>query len=368
MRLQPCFSPVWDTALTLNALLDAGLSPSSERVQSGVEWLLAHEVREPGDWQLSLPGVEPGGWYFEYANEFYPDCDDTAEVLSLLARVEMVDPAVETRRQEAVRRGLAWQRAMQNRDGGWGAFDRECNRQFLTYVPFADHNAMIDPSTADITARSIEAFVAHGDSADREEVGRALDFLLREQESDGSWYGRWGVNYLYGTWLALGALRMAGVAAREPFSSSARRGADWLLGCQNDDGGWGESAASYASDEQRGRGDSTSSQTSWAMLGLLSAESFRWLDAKAGFDQEETARRERVLAALGRGAEYLVRTQCEHGVWSDRDWTGTGFPSVFYLRYHYYDHYFPLQALAAYRETLRGLDALAPSMASGRPS
>ncbi|MEM6703005.1 MAG: squalene--hopene cyclase [Acidobacteriota bacterium] len=340
LRLQPCFSPVWDTALSLNALLDAGTAPHDDTVQRGVRWLLDHEAREPGDWHVGLEHIEPSGWYFEYANEFYPDCDDTAEVLSLLARVTMTDPEQEERRRAAVGRGLAWQRAMQNRDGGWGAFDRECNRKVLEYVPFADHNAMIDPSTSDITSRSVEAFIAHGDRAESDDVARALGFLLDEQEDDGAWYGRWGVNYLYGTWLSLGALSTAGVTTREPFRRAAQRGAEWLLSCQNEDGGWGETARSYEDPSLRGCGPSTAAQTAWGMIGLLSA--------RAAADSPE-----RLDEAVARAAHFLLEGQGEDGVWDDGYWTGTGFPTVFYLKYHYYDHYFPLQALSSYREHLK---------------
>ena len=365
LRMQPCFSPVWDTALATNALLDSGVSSRDENIQTAVGWLLDHEVRESGDWQLAAQGVEPGGWYFEYANEFYPDCDDTAEVLALLARVEMSDPELEHRRQDAVRRGLAWQRAMQNRDGGWGAFDRECNRKVLEYVPFADHNAMIDPSTADITSRSVEAFIAHGASAESPDVEKALGFLLAEQEDDGAWYGRWGVNYIYGTWLSLGALATSGISGREPFRGACRRGAQWLLSVQNADGGWGESPDSYRDPATRGRGPSTSAQTSWAMLGLMSAQS---QDREAlTIDLETAALQDQAQDALERAADYLLSTQREDGVWDDPNWTGTGFPTVFYLRYHYYDHYFPLQALATYRSSLER-PGIVPDNGNGSPS
>ncbi|HVS12617.1 MAG TPA: squalene--hopene cyclase [Thermoanaerobaculia bacterium] len=337
LRLQPCFSPVWDSALSMHALLEAGVAPSDPSVQRAASWLLDHEVRTPGDWTVKCPGVEPGGWYFEYANEFYPDCDDTAKILAVLAKLRMNEHAEEERRQQAVRRALTWLRAMQNRDGGWGAFERECTREIFTYVPFADHNAMIDPSTADVTARSIEALIANGAGADDPAVRRAVAYLCREQEAEGCWYGRWGSNYLYGTWLALCALRSAG--ARE--GEAARRGVSWLLDRQNHDGGWGESLESYADPAWRGRGESTASQTAWAMMGLLAATAAD--EVRAGGP---------VAAALARAARYLVDAQRPGGDWDDQGWTGTGFPQVFYLRYHDYDLYFPLQALASYERKL----------------
>jgi squalene-hopene/tetraprenyl-beta-curcumene cyclase len=332
LRLQPCFSPVWDTALAINTLLDSGVAPSHPALQRAASWLLDHEVRSPGDWQVKNPNAEPGGWFFEYENDFYPDCDDTAEVLSALGRLPLLDPAEEERRGGALERALRWQISMQSRDGGWGAFDRDCDREVFTYVPFADHNAMIDPSTSDVSARTVEALLLCGHDVDSLPVRRGLAFLEREQEGDGAWYGRWGANYLYGTWLALCALAAAGRGGGE----AARRGAAWLLEHQNDDGGWGETLLSYDDPRLRGEGESTAAQTGWAMLGLL---------AVADTQPREIA--SRIDAALGRAAALLLRTQRPDGGWEDRHWTGTGFPRVFYLRYHYYDRYFPLQALAA---------------------
>jgi squalene-hopene/tetraprenyl-beta-curcumene cyclase len=338
LRLQPCFSPVWDSALSMHALLVAGVETSAPPLQRAASWLLDHEVRIAGDWAVHCPGVEPGGWAFEYANEHYPDCDDTAKILAVLARIRMVDPAEETRRAQAVARALTWIRAMQNRDGGWGAFDRDCDREVFTYVPFADHNAMIDPSTADVTARCIEALVANGAAASDPAVARALSYLRAQQEPEGCWYGRWGANYVYGTWLALCALRASGDGDSEP----ARRGVRWLLDRQNRDGGWGESLESYSSAEWRGRGESTASQTAWAMMGLLAVTA-----------PEELRSGGSVAAALARAASYLLESQRPEGDWDDGAWTGTGFPQVFYLRYHDYDLYFPLQALASYARSLQ---------------
>lgn len=331
LRLQPCFSPVWDTVLTTKAMLAAGTEPDDERLLQAAEWVLSKEVRKPGDWQVKNQGVEPGGWYFEYANEFYPDCDDTAEALVALAGVRFDDPERDERRIEALERALRWQVSMQNRDGGWAAFDKDCDKAILTYVPFADHNAMIDPSTADITARTVVALLTHGYTEQAEPVRRAVEFLYRNQEPDGSWYGRWGCNYLYGTWLVLWALGKLGVDPRTPAIRAARR---WIRERQNPDGGWGETLGSYDDPLHKGVGHSTASQTGWALMGLLAAG-----DLNSG--------------SVRRGVEYLLQHQQPDGSWRDEYWTGTGFPKVFYLRYHLYATYFPLHALGDYRRLLQ---------------
>ena len=322
-RLQPCFSVVWDTALAARAVWESGpgAGPALERA---ARFLLDHEVREPGDWSLACPGVPPGGWYFEYENEFYPDSDDTGEVVALLARLRLRDPADERRRKAALERALAWELAMQNRDGGWGAFDKDCDREYLTFVPFADHNAMIDPSCEDVTGRLLEAFAALGVPRHHPSVRRAVAYLRRMQQPDGTWYGRWGCNYVYGTSLALAGLQAAGEDLREP---RYQRAADWLEARQNPDGGWGELARSYDDPARKGEGPSTPSQTAWALAGLAACGRSR-------------------SAAAGRGILYLLDRQRPDGSWSDDCWTGTGFPKVFYLRYHLYATYFPLRALA----------------------
>ncbi len=328
LRIQPCLSPVWDTALTMNALLGSGISGEDPRLLSGARWLLEKEVRETGDWAMTCEPVAPGGWYFEYANEFYPDLDDTTQVLSVLGRIRFPDPEEDRRRTDAMRRGLDWMRAMQNADGGWAAFDRGCDSEFLTHVPFADHNAMIDPSCEDITGRALETFSLLRPSGGDAAVQRAGQFLLRRQEADGTWYGRWGCNYLYGTWLAVHGL------TREFLPSSdarIQRAVAWVRSRQNADGGWGELPRSYDDPSTKGDGPSTAAQTAWAVLTLLAAG-------------------DHTSASLVRGITYLLETQRADGSWYDEAWTGTGFPRVFYLKYHLYATYFPLLALGTYRE------------------
>jgi squalene-hopene/tetraprenyl-beta-curcumene cyclase len=322
-RVQPCFSAVWDTALAARALWETGLG-AEESLERAARFILDHEVREPGDWSLACPGVTPAGWYFEYANELYPDSDDTGEVLGLLARLRLRDPMDERRRQVAVERALAWERAMQNRDGGWGAFDKDCDREFLTFVPFADHNAMIDPSCEDITGRLLEAFTALGVPSEHPSIRRAVAYLRQKQQPDGTWYGRWGCNYLYGTSLALAGLQAVG---EDLGQARYQRAADWLEARQNADGGWGELPLSYEDPARKAEGPSTPSQTAWALLGL----------AACGRAHSP---------AVERGIGYLLAEQEADGSWKDDYWTGTGFPKVFYLRYHLYATYFPLRALA----------------------
>jgi squalene-hopene/tetraprenyl-beta-curcumene cyclase len=326
LRLQPCFSPVWDTALTVGALAESGMSADHPALLDGARWLLDKEVTVPGDWCYANPAGPLGGWYFEYANPFYPDCDDTAEVLAALAAVRFPDAAEEAARRAAVERGTQWQLSMQSRNGGWGAFDKDCDKELLTYIPFADHNAMIDPATTDITGRTLEGFQAAGLTMDHPAVAKAVAFLRSEQEPDGTWYGRWGANYIYGTWLALGGLHAAGEDLTQP---RYRRTVEWFREHQNEDGGWGESLRSYDDPATKGEGPSTAAQTAWALLALISAG-------------------EADSPAVERGVHYLLDTQRDDGTWYDEPWTGTGFPSVFYLRYHLYATYFPLAALASY--------------------
>jgi squalene-hopene/tetraprenyl-beta-curcumene cyclase len=349
LRLQPCFSPVWDTALAMQALAFSGRAddPALERAAA---WLLDREVRHPGDWRFKRPGAKPGGWPFEYENEFYPDLDDTAAVITALHHAPGASPSAA---RAAMERAIDWMLHMQGRDGGWASFDVDNNRMVFTQIPFADHNAMLDPSTADITARTLEMLslavpgaVAGwrgagtgktGDSSERgvaAAVARAVAFLRREQEPDGAWFGRWGVNYVYGTWLALQGLRAVGF---EEAAEEVRRGAAWIRSAQNADGGWGESPASYDDPAQRGVGQSTASQTAWAVMGLVAAG-------------------EAAGEAAVRGVDFLLRTQGADGSWPEERFTGTGFPRVFYLKYHLYRLYFPLMALARYARALEGTE------------
>ncbi len=317
---QPCFSPVWDTAIAAYALGQAGAAEPARA--HAADWLLAREIRRKGDWSVKRPNTEPSGWAFEYANAFYPDIDDTAMVLLALSEARAGDAAAQRACQ---RRAIDWLLAMQSSDGGWAAFDADNNWQFLSHVPFADHNAMLDPACADITGRVLEALAAHGVPSAHRAVRRGVDWLVRHQEADGSWYGRWGVAYIYGTCFALRGLAASGESDRE---AHVLRAGEWLRAIQNADGGWGESCASY----DRGvytPGPSTPSQTAWAILGLI-----------AGGDDNSLSVRH--------GIEYLLETQRPDGSWDEELATGTGFPKVFYLNYHLYKDYFPLLALASF--------------------
>ncbi len=346
-RVQPCFSALWDTAQVLSALLGAGVAPDDPAVLGGARWLLAREVRRKGDWAVKVRGVPAGGWYFEYRNEWYPDCDDTAEVLGVLARVRFPDPDEDARRTAAIERGLAWLLGMQSPTGGWAAFDRAVTKRFLTYVPFADHNAMLDPPVADVTGRALAALAHAGVPQGHRAVRRAVRFLRREEEEDGTWFGRWGANYVYGTWLALTGLVRSG---EDPDAPWVRRSAGWLQDRQNPDGGWGESLRSYDEPALKGRGESTAAQTAWALLGLLAL-------GPAGDPARASAER--------RGVERLLATQLPDGSWFDESFTGTGFPRVFYLRYHLYATLFPALALATWLDVEGASPADRPA-SSGR--
>jgi squalene-hopene/tetraprenyl-beta-curcumene cyclase len=293
-------------------------------MQRAAEWLLTMEVRRKGDWSVKRPHAEPSGWYFEFANEFYPDIDDTAQILLALRHVRAREGAAQ---DACVRRALNWLLAMQGADGGWAAFDVDNNWNFLNAVPFADHNAMLDPACPDITGRVLEALAAHGFPSAHPAVQRGVEFLKRNQEIDGSWYGRWGVDYIYGTFLALRGLRASGESDREAY---ILRAGEWLRAIQNADGGWGESCASYDQGTFASCA-STPSQTAWAILGLLAS----------GDVQSSSVRN---------GVEWLVDRQRSDGRWDEEFSTGTGFPRVFYLKYHLYRNCFPVLALAAYRK------------------
>ncbi len=334
-RIQPCVSPVWDTAIATIALADAGLPDYHPALLRSARWLLSKEIRTRGDWAARRRKVEPSGWSFEFLNEHYPDFDDTAMVL-LALRKSMLAETPEFR--AAAARALNWLLAMQNRDGGWAAFDVDIDNQVLTKVPFADHNAILDPSCPDITARALEAMGTFGYAASHPAALRALDYLWATQEPEGCWYGRWGVNYIYGTWQVLLGLRAIGHDMNDP---RAARAADWLESVQQACGGWGESCASYDDPSLKGIGAPTASQTAWAVLGLIAA----------GRSNGE--------AAL-RGAAYLIETRDSNGVWNEDTFTGTGFPRVFYLKYHLYRVYFPLMALARFRAAGGRLRVAAP--------
>jgi squalene-hopene/tetraprenyl-beta-curcumene cyclase len=326
-RVQPCLSPVWDTVLASYALSLAGVPAEHDALARAATWLVEKQTQAPGDWARHN-GAAPGGWFFEHRNPLYPDVDDTCMALMVLRRARA---NVGEREQEAcVARGLAWMLGMQNDDGGFASFDRANDKEWLTKVPFADHNAMIDPSTADITGRVLECLAHFPAFVGAPAVRRAVEFLRRDQETDGSWYGRWGVNHIYGTWQALRGLAAVGEDRDAPY---IRRAVAWLRAHQNADGGWGESIASYTEPQARGVGASTPSQTAWAVMGLL---------AGAG-------PRDRAVEG---GVRWLVDRQDAAGTWEQALWTGTGFPKVFYLNYHLYRHTFPLMALAQYGAAL----------------
>jgi squalene-hopene/tetraprenyl-beta-curcumene cyclase len=326
---QPCFSVVWDTAIAAFSLGEAN-EPAHDMLRRSADWLLTKEVRRRGDWSVKRPKTEPSGWYFEFANEFYPDIDDTAMVLLALNR----SSASRSEDQQASEhRAIRWLFDMQSKDGGWAAFDVDNDWRPLSFVPFADHNAMLDPTCPDITGRVLEALCAYGYNRSHPGVEKGVQYLIRAQEEDGSWYGRWGVDYVYGTFLALRGLAAAGVSDREAY---VQRGLEWVRSIQNFDGGWGESCESYRL-KSFVAAASTPSQTAWAVLALL-----------AGGDTTSTS--------LHDGIEYLIRTQKNDGTWDEELATGTGFPEVFYLCYHMYRNAFPLLALNAFLKIKSGLN------------
>jgi squalene-hopene/tetraprenyl-beta-curcumene cyclase len=325
---QPCVSPVWDTALACHALQEAGGEDSFAKAKQGLDWLKPRQVLDlKGDWAVKAPDVRPGGWAFQYNNDHYPDLDDTAVVVMAMDRVRRQTGSKEY--DAAIARGCEWIEGMQSRDGGWAAFDVNNLEYYLNNIPFSDHGALLDPPTEDVTARCLSMLAQLGETAKTSKaVADAIAYLRRTQLAEGSWYGRWGLNFVYGTWSVLCSLNAAGIDHQDPM---IRKAADWLISIQNQDGGWGEDAASYKLD-YRGyeAAPSTSSQTAWALLGLMAAG-------------------EVDHAAVRRGIEYLKTTQTEKGAWDEQRYTATGFPRVFYLRYHGYSKFFPLWALARYR-------------------
>jgi len=309
--------------------METGLPAYHGAVRESVKWLFEKQVMVPGDWTAKAPGLEPGGWAFQFENSFYPDLDDTAMVLMSLLRAGAMDRG---EYRERIARGVNWITGMQNSDGGWGAFDIDNNRIYLNDIPFADHGALLDPSTADVTGRCVELFSMLGFGRDFPPVKRAIEFLKREQEDCGGWFGRWGVNYIYGTWSVLVGLSQAGQDMNAPY---IRKAVQWLKSCQNHDGGWGETCHTYNDPSLAGKGESTPSQTSWALLGLMAAGE---VDS----------------VPVSRGVSHLVNSQNPGGGWNESLYTGTGFPRVFYLRYHGYSQYFPLWALGVYRRLKDG--------------
>jgi len=326
-RIQPCLSPVWDTAITTIALGESGLAPEHPAMINAGAWLEKKEVRFKGDWVDRIPDVEPSGWAFEHENKYYPDTDDTMMVIMALRRTATSAPEV---RDAQLKRALTWLLAFQCEDGGWAAFDKDVTSSWLEHVPFADHNAILDPTCSDLTARVLEVLGDVGYDRQSPVIRRAIAHLKRTQEADGSWYGRWGVNYIYGTWQVLRGLAAIGQNMDQEW---IRRGRDWLESCQNEDGGWGETCESYNFPALKGRGPSTASQTAWALMGLCASGD---------------PTRESIL----NGIDYLLRTQSEDGSWTEEYTTGTGFPCVFYLRYDFYRLHFPLLALATYRKLM----------------
>jgi squalene-hopene/tetraprenyl-beta-curcumene cyclase len=324
---QPCVSPVWDTGLACHALLESGDAEAIEQAGRGLEWLRQRQILDvEGDWIARRPDLRPGGWAFQYANPYYPDLDDTAVVAMALDRggAPSLRPAID--------RATEWVDGMQSRNGGWAAFEVDNEHYYLNHIPFADHGALLDPPTVDVTARCVSMLAQLGRKQDDPILARALAYLRREQEEDGSWYGRWGTNYIYGTWSALCALNAAGIG---PDAPEIRRAVAWLLARQRPDGGWGEGGDSYypggiAANES----PSTASQTAWALLGLMAA------------GQVDDP-------AVARGIEFLLRTQNDEGLWDEETYTAVGFPRVFYLRYHGYRAFFPVWAVARYRNLLR---------------
>jgi squalene-hopene/tetraprenyl-beta-curcumene cyclase len=322
-RIQPCLSPVWDTAITIISLAESGLPSEHPALQKAAEWLVNKEVRIRGDWSANNSYPQASGWAFEYNNVYYPDTDDTAMVLMAL---RLVRPKVPQSLNEIFRRALDWQLSFQCRDGGWAAFDKDVTTPWLEDMPFADHNAILDPTCSDLTARTLELLGYIGFNPKERSVRDAMQYLIDTQDEDGSWYGRWGVNYIYGTWQVLRGLRAIG---QDMTRDWILRGRDWLESCQNNDGGWGETCGTYENPSTKGIGESTASQTAWAIMGICACGD---LDRRS----------------IQRGLRYLLSAQKPDGSWDEEQITGTGFPRVFYLKYDMYRQNFPLLALATY--------------------
>ena len=332
-RIQPCLSPIWDTAINMIALTESGLDPMSAPLQHAANWMSAREVRLRADWSKKNPHPIASGWAFEFNNVYYPDTDDTAMVLIGLRMIGSRDDKEAARFQQMFQRALDWLLSFQCRDGGWAAFDRDVTKHWLEDIPFADHNAILDPTCSDLTGRTLELLGYIGYDLHCRRVQRAIQFLKDTQEDDGSWYGRWGVNYIYGTWQVLRGLRAIGVDMKQDWIVRAR---EWIESCQNEDGGWGETCATYDDPMLKGKGPSTASQTAWAVMGLCAAGAVH-------------------TKAVQRGIDFLVRRQNRDGSWTEPETTGTGFPKVFYLKYDMYRNNFPLLALATYENYRSGI-------------
>jgi squalene-hopene/tetraprenyl-beta-curcumene cyclase len=333
---QPCVSPIWDTGLVCHTLLEVGGERAVAQAKRGLDWLVPMQVLDlRGDWIARRPDIRPGGWAFQYANPHYPDVDDTAVVAMAMDRVQTLSGQQHFR--DSLARAKEWILGMQSENGAWGAFDADNEFYYLNNIPFADHGALLDPPTEDVTARCLSMLAQFNilprEAGEDEAIKRAVDYLRRTQLADGSWFGRWGMNYIYGTWSVLCALNAAGFTRETP---ELRKAVEWLAAIQNDDGGWGEDGSSYKLD-YRGyeRAPSTASQTAWALLGLMAAG-------------------EVDHPAVARGIAYLAATQGADGLWNEPRYTATGFPRVFYLRYHGYSKFFPLWALARYRNLKSG--------------
>ncbi len=330
--LQSCISPVWDTALAVRALAAAGVSPDHPALTKAASWLLSQQIFEPGDWCVKCPDLPPGGWAFEFVNNWYPDVDDSSMVLVALKE----GLADQEKHQAALQRGINWCLGMQCQNGGFASFDKDNTKEWLNAIPFGDLKALVDPPTEDITGRILEMMGAFGHGLDHPQAARALAFLRQTQRPEGPWWGRWGVNFIYGTWSVLVALKEIGEDMRAPY---VRRAVDWLKRRQNPDGGWGECCESYRDESLMGRGESTASQTAWALLGLMAAGEAPAPEVQSGVD-------------------YLVRTQTAHGRWQEEHFTGTGFPSHFMIRYHLYRDCFPLQALGQYLQAVNAAEVI----------
>jgi squalene-hopene/tetraprenyl-beta-curcumene cyclase len=325
---QPCVSPIWDTGLVCHALMETGDGEARQGAAKGLGWLAPHQILEvKGDWTARRPDLRPGGWAFQYANPHYPDVDDTAVVAMAMDRAQAADPRIDHR--QPIARAREWIIGMQSKNGAWGAFDADNEYDYLNHIPFADHGALLDPPTEDVTARCVSMLAQLGETArNSPAVAAAVDYLKRSQLADGSWFGRWGMNYIYGTWSVLCALNAAGVDHASPMM---RKAAAWLITIQNADGGWGEDGSSYKLDYNGYEpAPSTPSQTAWALLGLMATGDI-------------------AHPAVERGISYLAQTQGADGFWEEPHYTAVGFPRVFYLRYHGYSKFFPLWALARYR-------------------